>query len=159
MTSETCSRRQNHIQRGMSDVRQLLEVRRTAIDADLLPLAKEYREQREKLIETEARIRKLTKEREEIEEFLTKLGEASQTRITIMEAILAALDHKSEGMTAQEILTDINDKYFGGSLLRTSLSPQLSRLKDRDKKIELKGDRWIKLPSQPSLFGTIKRRP
>lgn len=76
-----------------------------------------------------------------------------------MEAILAVLDHKPNGMTAQEILEELNEKYFGGRLMRTSLSPQLSRLKDRDGKIELRGDRWMKLPAQPSLFGSgFKRR-
>ena len=140
----------------MSDARQLLETRKSAIDAELGPLTRDYAEQRAKLVEIDLRIRKLQAEREEIGEFLRK-AQPSQ-RITIMEAILATLDHKPDGLTAQEILSELNEKYFDGSLVRTSLSPQLSRLKDRDKKIDLKGERWIKLPTQPSLFPPVKRR-
>jgi hypothetical protein len=136
----------------MSNVRELLEARRAAIDAEMQPLYKEHEEQRAKLIEVEARMLKLHDERAEIEIFLKKLGEPEAPRITIMEAILAVLDHKPSGMTAQEILAELNEQYFGGTLVRHSLSPQLSRLKDRDKKIELRGDRWVKLPTQPSLF-------
>ncbi|RTM12344.1 MAG: hypothetical protein EKK33_17115 [Bradyrhizobiaceae bacterium] len=143
----------------MSDVRQILEGRRSAIDAGLEPLQKEYAAQRERLLETEQRIRALLKEREEIETVLKTLGEPTPPRITIMDAVLAVLDRKPNGMTAQEILAELNEKYFSGKLLRTSLSPQLSRLKDRDRKIDLRGDQWIKLPAQPSLFGTnFKRR-
>jgi hypothetical protein len=136
----------------MSNVRELLEARRAAIEAQMQPLYKEHELRREKLIETETQILKLRNERTEIEQLLKSMGEQEAPRITIMEAILATLDHKPEGMTAQEILAELNDKYFAGKLARHSLSPQLSRLKDRDKKIELRGDRWIKLPDQPSLF-------
>src|ERR1700726_1137070 len=136
----------------MSNVRELLETRRSAIDAEMRPLYKEHEVQRAKLIDLEGRILKLREERAEIEDLLKKLGEPEAPRITIMEAILATLDHKPEGMTAQEILAELNHKYFAGKLARHSLSPQLSRLKDRDKKIELRGDHWIKLPAQPSLF-------
>jgi hypothetical protein len=135
----------------MSNVRQLLEARRAAIDAEMQPLFKDHELQRAKLIELETKMLKLREERDEIEGLLKKLGE-QPPRITIMEAIMVVLDHKPNGMTANEILAELNEKYFGGELMRHSLSPQLSRLKDRDKKIELRGDRWIKLPTQPSLF-------
>ena len=140
----------------MSNVRDLLEARRTAIDAAMQPLYQEHELRREKLIETETQLLKLRDERAEIEKLLKSMGDQQAPRITIMEAVMATLDHKPEGMTAQEILAEINAKYFGGKLVRHSLSPQLSRLKDREKKIELRGDRWIKLPEQPSLF--VRRR-
>jgi hypothetical protein len=60
-------------------------------------------------------------------------------------------DHP-DGMTALEILHEINTRYFAGRIERTSLSPQLSRLKDRDGKIVLKGNRWLLLPEAPQLF-------
>ncbi|KGJ65713.1 hypothetical protein BJA5080_08307 [Bradyrhizobium diazoefficiens SEMIA 5080] len=69
-----------------------------------------------------------------------------------MEAVLEVLNHKPNGMTALEILDEINAKYFGGTIVRTSLSPQLSRLKNRDGKLELRGDRWYRLPEEPELF-------
>ena len=88
---------------------------------------------------------------DDIDEFLSK-REKQPPRITIKEAILATLDHKPDGLTALEILDELNAKYFNGGLARTSLSPQLSRLKERDRKITLQGDHWIKLPTQPTLF-------
>lgn len=136
----------------MSDVRKILEGRRAAIAAELDPLKQEYVTQREKLLAIEARVRVLLKESDEIDTALKSLGEPTTPRLTIMEAILTVLDHKPNGMTAVEILAELNEKYFAGKLVRTSLSPQLSRLKDRDGKIELRGDRWFKLPTQPNLF-------
>jgi hypothetical protein len=69
-----------------------------------------------------------------------------------MQAVLAVLEHKPNGMTALEILDEINAKYFNGTIVRTSLSPQLSRLKNRYEKIELRGNRWYRLPEEPMLF-------
>ena len=134
----------------MTDARQLLTARREAIESDLTKLVEEYETQRASLVDIETRIRTLRREREEIDEFLSK--REHKARPTIMEAILATLDHKPDGLTALEILDELNAKYFNGELARTSLSPQLSRLKERDRKITLQGDRWIKLPTQPSLF-------
>jgi hypothetical protein len=140
----------------MSNVKELLEARRTAIEAELKPLFKEHHLRREKLHETEGQIAKLHDELFQIDQAIKSIADTQSSRITIMEAILATLDHKPQGMTAQQILADLNANYFAGKLMRHSLSPQLSRLKDRDKRIELRGDRWIKLPDQPSLF---MRRP
>jgi hypothetical protein len=135
----------------MSDARQLLTARKEAIDGDLMRLLDEYQEHRALLVDLDARIRALRKERDDIDEFLSK-REKQPPRITIKEAILATLDHKPDGLTALEILGELNEKYYGGELSRTSLSPQLSRLKDRDNKITLRGERWIKLPTEPTLF-------
>jgi predicted transcriptional regulator len=107
---------------------------------------------REKLREIEKRLQALDAEHTQIEEMLRSATKPQKARITIMEATLEVLNHKPLGMTAKEILAELNANYFGGKLVRASLSPQLSRLKDRDKKIELQGDRWIRLPDQPSLF-------
>lgn len=117
-----------------------------------MPLLKEHQLGREKLREIEKRLQALDDERTQIDEMLKSANKPAKARITIMEAILEVLSHKPLGMTAQEILADLNANYFDGKLPRHSLSPQLSRLKDRDKKVELQGDRWIKLPDQPSLF-------
>ena len=46
-------------------------------------------------------------------------------------------------MTAQEILAQINSRFFFESAVpRTSLSPQLSRLNNEDRKIKLEGSLW-----------------
>jgi hypothetical protein len=71
---------------------------------------------------------------------------------TIKEAVMEVLKRKPEGMTALEILAEINRRHFEGKIVRTSLSPQLSRLKNDNKKIILRGNRWFLLPEQPSLF-------
>jgi predicted transcriptional regulator len=78
---------------------------------------------------------------------------ANPVRPKIMEIVLDILEHAPNGMTAREIMTEINTRnLLGESILRQSLSPQLSRLKDRDRKIDLRGDRWVRLPDEPSLF-------
>jgi predicted transcriptional regulator len=141
---------------GMSTVRKLLEQRKAEIEAEMMPLLKEHQLGREKLREIEKCLQALDDEQIQIEEMLKSASKPPKARITIMEAILEVLSHKPLGMTAQEILADLNANYFDGKLARHSLSPQLSRLKDRDKRIELQGDRWIRLPDQPSLF---PRRP
>lgn len=80
-------------------------------------------------------------------------------RPRIMEVVLEVLENAPLGMTAREIMTEINDRnLLGEPILRHSLSPQLSRLKDRDKKIELRGDKWFRLPDEPLLFGKVERR-
>lgn len=59
---------------------------------------------------------------------------------TIKQRVLEILEGDYQGMTAQEILTTINTK-FQTEYPRTSLSPQLSRLK-AEGKIELDGTVW-----------------
>ncbi|HUZ32162.1 MAG TPA: hypothetical protein VMV19_08700 [Xanthobacteraceae bacterium] len=61
--------------------------------------------------------------------------------MTIKEAVLLILSEHSEGLTALEILAEINARFALG-IVRTSLSPQLSRLKNDDKKIEIYGSTW-----------------
>jgi hypothetical protein len=79
--------------------------------------------------------------------------DAKSAHPTIMQAVIEVLKSKPEGMTALEILAEINERYFDGKILRTSLSPQLSRLKDRDRKITLRGNRWNLVgEEEPTLF-------
>lgn len=62
------------------------------------------------------------------------------TQRTIKQRVLEILEGDYQGMTAQEILFVLNEK-FGTEYPRTSLSPQLSRLK-AEGKIELDGSMW-----------------
>ncbi|WP_342738605.1 hypothetical protein [Bradyrhizobium sp. B117] len=118
------------------------------------PLYPETARLRKELIEKEGLINEIQDELRQILALLKKLDEDSVKKKppTIMEAVLEILRHKPLGMTAQEILAELNEKYFDGKIARHSLSPQLSRLKDRDKKVELRGNRWFRLPDEPSLF-------
>jgi predicted transcriptional regulator len=134
----------------------MLLARRTELIGQLPEMTQRFRELREKLIEAEKHFAEVEKELKAIDEALKTLIDTEPQRPpTIMQAVLETLNHKPNGMTALEILDEINARYFNGTIVRTSLSPQLSRLKDRYKKIELRGNRWYRVPQEPSLF---KRR-
>jgi hypothetical protein len=85
-----------------------------------------------------------------------EIGEARRSRRTIPEktikdAVIEVLKSKGAGMTALEILAAINLK-FGTDYPRTSLSPQLSRLK-ADGKIEREGIVWRKVRGLSDMVG------
>lgn len=132
----------------------MLLARKEEIGTKMAPLYSETTRLRKSLIETEGTISVLQHELKQIELALRALEEAEAKRkpLTIMEAVLEILRHKPNGMTAQEILGELNEKYFDGKIARHSLSPQLSRLKDRDGRLELRGNRWFRLPDEPTLF-------
>jgi hypothetical protein len=65
----------------------------------------------------------------------------SDGKRTIQDMAVEVIADASGGVTALEILDQINSR-FKASLKRTSLSPQLSRLK-ADGVIELRGKRWF----------------
>jgi hypothetical protein len=144
----------------MSTAREILEARKAILSAELKPLNEKHDQLFTDLIATGDAIQKKVSEISAIETALKSLADSQSKsqRIPIMQAILEILKDKPQGMTAREILVELNAKYFDGELQRHSLSPQLSRLKDRDKKIEYRNERWIRLPDQPSLFPSIKRR-
>ena len=65
---------------------------------------------------------------------------------TIKEAVLQVLDDYPEGLIALDVLARINER-FALELVRTSLSPQLSRLK-QEGKILNHGSTWLKKPAK-----------
>ena len=71
---------------------------------------------------------------------------------TIKDAVIEALDETGRGMTALGLLARINNKY-GVDYPRTSLSPQLTRLKN-DGKIERRGNVWYLLGQAPQKAET-----
>jgi hypothetical protein len=139
----------------MSKLRNLLLDERAEILRKAEPLTADIARLREMLSEKQAELAQWNGVLEQINSALKAVDEAEArtSKPTIMEAVLEVLkDREDEGMTAMEILAEINTRYFGGKILRSSLSPQLSRLKDRDEKIELRGNKWFLLPQEPSLF-------
>jgi hypothetical protein len=70
----------------------------------------------------------------------------SNPDMTIKEAVLATLSKYHGGLTANTILAEVN-LLLGTSYLRTSLSPQLSRLKG-DGFIILEGNIWKLAPAK-----------
>jgi hypothetical protein len=144
----------------MSNVRDLLMAQKSEIMGKLELRMNERNDLWAKVMTVEGGIADLRAELQKVDLALKAVddGRATNRPPTIMQAVLEVLKSKPDGMTAQEILAEINTKYFDDRIVRPSLSPQLSRLKDRDKKIELRGNRWFRLPEQPSLFPPIKRR-
>lgn len=139
----------------MSKVRNILLDERSEISRKVIPLTSDIARLREQLSLKQHELSQWTAMLEQINSALKALDEAETrtSKPSIMDAVMEVLkDHEADGMTAMEILAEINTRYFGGKLLRSSLSPQLSRLKDRRKKIELRGNRWFPLPSEPTLF-------
>jgi len=123
-------------------------------EAKITRLTAETDERRQRWEQSASELEAARKEAKQIQFLLGKLEEAvaQSAEPTIKEAVLEALAQRPEGMTALEILDEINKRYFDGKIVRTSLSPQLSRLKNDDKKVTLRGNRWHLIPEQPSLF-------
>jgi hypothetical protein len=61
--------------------------------------------------------------------------------LTIKEAIMRVLPEYPDGLLALDLLARINER-FDLQLVRTSLSPQLTRLK-RERKITNRGSTWV----------------
>lgn len=72
---------------------------------------------------------------------------------TIKEMAKDVLSGAQDGMTSSEILAAIKEK-FGRTVDRTSLSPQLTRLKDNEKVLVLSGERWF----TKSLYAAWEQR-
>jgi chromosome segregation ATPase len=141
----------------MSKARDLLLNRRSEISGKVTPLVADIARLRETLAAKQSELSEWNAELEQIHSALRAIEETeTKSQLTIKQAVVEVLKDHREGMTALEILAEINTRYFGGRLLRTSLSPQLSRLKNDDGKIELRGNNWFLLPQQASLF--VERR-
>jgi hypothetical protein len=137
----------------MSMIRDLLMAQKAEVVGKLEPLMNERNDLWASVMRVESTITALRQEIQKIDLALKAVDDNGSSRPpTIMQAVLEVLKSKPDGMTAQEILAEINVKYFDGKIVRPSLSPQLSRLKDRDRRIELRGNRWFRLPDQPGLF-------
>ncbi len=142
----------------MSNARDLLLNRRSEISGKLTPLISDIARLREVLAAKQGELASWNAELDQIQSALKAIEETeTKSQLTIKQAVLEVLKDHREGMTALEILATINTRYFGGRIVRSSLSPQLSRLKDNDAKIDLRGNKWFLRPEQPSLF-KIERR-
>lgn len=129
----------------MTDIRAYLESKRNEVRKAMLPLETSTANLRAELSAQDAKLRSLAKELSDIEKALQALGKRQKTEneISIKQAILLVLADAPNGLTAAEILVAINDRYFGGTVVRTSMSPQLARLKNEDHKIRQRGDKYF----------------
>jgi hypothetical protein len=139
----------------MKTPREILEDQKAELTALLQVLTTDYDALFEKVLADGEQIAIVRDQIEDIDKALRSMVKAQTKSQPIMQAILEVLKDKPQGLTARQLLTELNERYYGGRLARHSLSPQLSRLKDRDKKIEYRDGQWVRLPDQPSLF---KRR-
>jgi hypothetical protein len=143
----------------MSKLRDILLEEREELLKVYRPLEAELKAVRFELYEKQQKLALMAAEIEKINLALKAVEEADKRpQITIMEAVLEVLQDRPEGMTALEILAEINTRYFGGRVVRSSLSPQLTRLKDRDHKIHLEGNKWFLGGQEPTLFPRVERR-
>jgi hypothetical protein len=143
------------------EVKDLLIEQRKHFMERLLPALDEVAELQKKLQVQNDAVRVLQMSIEQVDAAIDAINktEAKSTsaRPRIMQVVLEILERAPNGMTAREIMKEINSRaILGKPIQRHSLSPQLSRLKDRDKKIELRGDRWYRLPAEPTLFAPKK---
>ena len=129
----------------MSTVRDMLERRRAEIRKEMQPLEASSLELRTKLSSIDAKLKTLSIEAGDIEKALQVVGkrEPAKTEITIKDAILDVLATSPNGLTSSELLDKMNEKFFGGALVRTSMSPQITRLKNKDQKIRQRGERYF----------------
>lgn len=84
------------------------------------------------------------------------ISRRTQAEVTIKQAAVSILAEFPQGLIALDLLAKINER-FDLKLVRSSLSPQLSRLK-RDGKIINRGSLWL-LPRPPDLFLDTDKNP
>jgi predicted nucleic acid-binding Zn-ribbon protein len=128
----------------MDGIRQLLEMRRSELRKKAEPLETITADLRTKLAKADSELKVLWKHLADVEKALQAISkERLEAKISIKDAILRVLEDAPNGATSVEILAALNDRFFDGKLLRTSMSPQLSRLKKDDHKIRSRGDRYF----------------
>jgi chromosome condensin MukBEF ATPase and DNA-binding subunit MukB len=129
----------------MKDLRSFIKTRRQEIRDALEPLATQRQQIQSKIDRLERELSDLNRVAKtigivnglDIEPHITS---RSRPELTIKEAALKVLRDHPEGLIALDILKEINER-FGLGILRTSLSPQLSRLK-QERKVNNAGMAW-----------------
>jgi hypothetical protein len=130
----------------MSELRLFITSREKEIREELEPLLERRKAIRAELDEIAPRVLRLKKELDELERAQQAISGTDQEQpkkdLTIKEAVLKVLEDEKRGMTAQQILVAINERFFDGNVVRSSLSPQLSRLNHDDHKVKYDGLLW-----------------
>jgi hypothetical protein len=129
----------------MAGLRDFLENRREAIRKEMEPLEAATESLRAELSANDTKLQALADELSDVEKALRAIGikVASETPVTIKTAILRILGDAPGGLTAREVLIALNERYFDGTLLRTSMSPQLARLRHDDHKIRRRDGKYF----------------
>jgi chromosome segregation ATPase len=127
------------------DLRLFMTERQKAIREEFDPLLERRKALKAELDEVTSKLLLLKKELDEIERAEQAIAGAEppqKVELTIKQAVMKVLENEKRGMTAQQILAAINERYFDGKVVRSSLSPQLSRLNHADHKIRFNGVNW-----------------
>jgi hypothetical protein len=143
----------------MPRLRDFLETRMAELKTAGEPLLKRQHALRKELSQIEAELGSIQSEWQELQKANQAIGKsrkpeptrASPSTLTIKDAILKVLEDHPTGLNATGILREINAKYFDGGIERTSFSPQMSRLKNHDRKVVQRGDLYFKKAEGPAF--------
>ena len=145
----------------MSRLRDFIEKQMATVRATGEPLIQRREALRTELAEIEAKLQKLDAEWRDLEVAAKAIGEPPvqeeprkpSTAPTIKEAIMTVLAEHPKGLLAGDLLKEINTRFFEGQVKRTSFSPQMSRLKGRDRKIIQRGELYFRKAESPAFAG------
>jgi hypothetical protein len=145
----------------MNGLRDFLEKQMASVRGAGEPLIQRREALRAELAEIDAKLQKLDAEWRDLETAAKAIGKAPaqdeprkpSTGPTIKEAILTVLAEHPKGLSAGDLLREINTRFFDGQIKRTSFSPQMSRLKGRDRKVVQRGELYFRKAESPAFAG------
>ncbi len=139
-----------------TSVKEFLIARRAEIDAEIVPLLAREQEALRAAATARAEIDQLFADRDEVVRAASALGldfppptnrerktepaKPRQQRLSLQGMALQVIQDAPEGLTSRDVLHRLNRR-FNAAFPRTSLSPQLSRLK-RQRLVTLRGGIW-----------------
>jgi chromosome segregation ATPase len=129
----------------MTELMVFMSQRKKELMDQLKPLAEQRKSLRAELESITEKLTRMVEEIEQIEraeQAIAGVEPPVKTELTIKQAVLKVLEDEKRALNAQQILALINERYFDGKVVRSSLSPQLSRLNHDDKKIKYDGTLW-----------------
>jgi chromosome segregation ATPase len=129
----------------MTELMVFMSHRKKELLDQLKPLAEQRKSLRAELESVTEKLTRMVEEIEQIEraeQAIAGFEPPVKTGLTIKQAVLKVLEDEKRALNAQQILALINERYFDGKVVRSSLSPQLSRLNHDDKKITYDGTMW-----------------
>ena len=145
----------------MTGLRDFIEKQMASVRCAGEPLVQRREALRAELAAIDAKLEKLNAEWRDLEAAAKAIGEAPaeeeprkpSTGPTIKEAILIVLAEHPKGLSAGDLHKEINTRFFDGQIKRTSFSPQMSRLKGKDRKVIQRGDLYFRKAEGPAFTG------
>ena len=128
-----------------TELRLFLSAREKELRQEFEALLEQRQALRSQMEDVTTRLVRLKNELDEIGKAQQAIGGGQsepKIELTIKEAVLKVLEEAKRGLTAQQILAAINERFFNGKIARSSLSPQLSRLNHGDHKVKYDGLLW-----------------